>query len=144
MQQFREIFAFDHPYKFLIHDRDSIFSPDIDQALKGFGVRVLKTPVRTPTANAYCERLVGTLRREYLDYLIPFNERHLKSILKEFMIHYNRGRPHSALGPGIPEPPRANVPAGVHRHELPAGHRVESTAVLGGLHHEYRLEKEAA
>jgi hypothetical protein len=48
------------------------------------------------------------------------------------------------LGPGIPEPPQAKVPASVHRHKLPTGYRVRSTAVLGGLHHEYRLEKEAA
>jgi putative transposase len=133
-QQFREFLAFDHPYRFLIHDRDSIFSPDVNAALKGFGVRVLKTPVRTPTANAFCERLIGTIRRDCLDYLIPINERHLRRILTEFMIHYNRGRPHSSLGPGIPEPP----------HKLPTGFHVKSTPVLGGLHHEYRLEKEAA
>jgi putative transposase len=57
-QQFREFLAFDHPYRFLIHDRDGIFSRDVDQELKGFGVRALKTPVRTPTANAFCERVV--------------------------------------------------------------------------------------
>ena len=62
-QQFREFLAFDHPYRLLIHDRDAIFSKDVDAALKGFGVRVLKTPVRTPTANAFCERLVGSIRR---------------------------------------------------------------------------------
>ena len=62
----------------------------------------------------------------------------------EFVTHYNRGRPHSALGPGVPEPPQAKVPTGSQRHKLPAGYRVESTPVLGGLHHEYRLEKETA
>jgi transposase InsO family protein len=128
----------------LIHDRDSIFAPAVDSALKGFGVCVLKTPVRAPQANAFCERLVGTIRRECLDYLIPFGARHLKMILNEYVIHYNRGRPHSFLGPGIPESPQAKVPASPHRHESPAGHRVASTPVLGGLHHEYRLEKEAA
>ena len=112
-QQFREFLAFDPPYRFLIHDRDSIFSFAVDHALKGFGVRVLKTPVRAPKANAFCERLVGSVRRECLDYLIPINERHLKAILKEFVVYYNRGRPHSALGPGIPEPPQAQAPAGV-------------------------------
>src|SRR5258706_7990487 len=136
--------AFDHPSRFLIHDRDSIFSPAVDGALKEFGVRVLKTPVRAPQANAYCERLVGTIRRECLDFLIPFTEGHLKQILREFIRHYNRGRPHSSLGPGIPEPPQAKVPATVHRHKLPAGCRVKSTPVLGGLHHEYWLEKEVA
>ncbi len=138
-QQFREFLAFDHPYRFVIHDRDAIFAPSVDRTLKGFGIHVLKTPARTPTANAFCERLVGTLRRECLDFMIPINER-----TSSLMIHYNRGRPHSALGPGIPEPPQASVPASGHRHRLPTGHRVKSASVLGGLHHEYSLEKEAA
>ena len=119
-QQFREILADPHPYKFVVHDRDSIFSSSLDAALKDFGVRPIRTPVRAPKANAFCERLVGTIRRECLDYLVPINERHLRLILKEFVVHYNRGRPHSALGPGIPEPIQASVPAGVHRHKVPA------------------------
>ena len=143
-QQFREFLAFDHPYRFVIHDRDGIFAPAVEPALRGFGVRVLKTPPRAPQANSYCERLIGTLRRECLDYFIPFHERQLKAILKEFITHYNRGRPHSSLGPGIPEPPQAQVPASPHRHKLPSGYRVTSTPVLAGLHHEYGLKKEAA
>ena len=143
-QQFREFLAFDHPYKFVVHDRDSIFSAELDNALKGFGVRPIRTPVPAPMANAYCERLIGTIRRECLDYLIPLNQRHLRRTVKEFVRYYNRGRPHSSLGPGIPEPPQAKVPASVHRHVLPAGYRVTSTPVLAGLHHEYRLGKEAA
>jgi len=143
-QQFRELLAFDHPYKYVVHDRDGIFSTALDVVLKGFGVRVLKTPVRAPKANAFCERLIGTIRRECTDFLIPFNERHLRRIMNEFVVHYNRGRPHSSLGPGVPEPPQAKVPASVHRHRLPAGYCVTSTPVLGGLHHEYDLEKEAA
>jgi putative transposase len=143
-QQFREFLAFDHPYRFVIHDRDGIFAASVDRTLKGFGVRALKTPVRAPTANAFCERLVGTIRRECLDFLIPINERHLRRILAEFVVHYNRGRPHSALGPGFPEPPQDSIPASGHRHKLPLGLRVRSKPVLGGLHHEYRLEKEAA
>jgi hypothetical protein len=84
------------------------------------------------------------IRRECLDYLIPLNERHLKRILREFITHYNRGRPHSALGPGFPEPIQATVPASGHRHRLQPGHRVAQTPVRGGLHHEYRLEKDVA
>jgi transposase InsO family protein len=144
IQQLRELFAFDHPYRFLIHDRDAIFSTDSDRAVRSFGIRVLKTPRRAPQANAYCERLIGTIRRECLDWIIPLSETHLKRVLRELVRHYNRGRPHSSLGPGFPEPPQANVPAGPHRHKLPNGFRVTSTPVLGGLHHEYRLEKEAA
>jgi putative transposase len=144
MQQFREILADPHPYRFVLHDRDAIFSTSLDLALRNFGVRVLKTPVRAPKANAFCERLVGTIRRECLDYLISLNERHLRRILKEFVRYYNRGRPHSALGPGIPEPIQASVPGSGHRHCFPAGYRVASTPILGGLRHDYRLEKEAA
>jgi putative transposase len=144
IQQFREFLAYDHPYRFLIHDRDTIFSNYLDSELKGFGVRVLKTPVRAPKANAYCERLVGTIRRECLDFLIPVGEAHLKRILREYVRHYNRGRPHSSLGPGIPEPSQAKVPASASRHKLPPGFRVKATPILGGLHHEYRLEAEAA
>jgi putative transposase len=93
--------------------------------------------VRTPQANAFCERLIGTLRRECLDFLIPLNERHLRQILRD------RGRPHSGLGPGIPEP-RTQPPYRRHSHHLEGGERVTANAVLGGLHHEYRLQRTAA
>jgi transposase InsO family protein len=144
LQQFREALADDHPYRFVIHDRDSIFSKRLDQAVTDLGVRVLRTPLRAPMANSACERFGGTLRRECLDFLIPLNERHLKTTVKEWGLHYNRGRPHSSLGPGIPEPNQDRVPASDHRHSLPAGYRVVKRSVLGGLHHEYRLVKEAA
>ena len=87
------------------------------------------------------ERLVGTIRRECLDFLIPLGQSHLKRILQEFIRHYNRGRPHSALGPGIPEPPQAKFPASVRGHVLPVGYRVKSIPVLGGLDHEYNLKR---
>ena len=144
IQQFRELLAFDHPYQYVIHDRDAIFSKKLDQELRGFGVRALRTPVRAPKANAYFERLVGTLRRECLDYLIPVNEKHLKRILGQFIEHYNHGRPHSALGPGIPELTTDQIPNAANRHRLPVGYRVAAKAVLGGLHHEYTVEKEVA
>jgi putative transposase len=67
--------SIDHSYRFLIHDRDSIFSSDLDEELRDtFGLRVIRTPIRAPQANAYCERLIGTVRRECLDFLIPLNE----------------------------------------------------------------------
>ena len=73
MQQFHEALAHDHPYRFVIHDRDSIFSHELDKQVTGMGVRVLRTPVRAPKANA--ERFGGSLRRECLDFLIPLNKR---------------------------------------------------------------------
>ena len=126
------------------YDHDSIFSASLDAALSDFGVRILRTPVQAPTANAYCERLVGTIRRECLDYLIPVNERHLHLTLREFAAYYNRARPHSALGPGTPEPILPGVVTSNSRHQLPTGCSVRSKPVLGGLHHDYRLEREAA
>ena len=58
--------------------------------------------MRCPQANAFCERLIGTIRRECLDWLIVLNEWHLRSVLHEWVAHYNQGRPHASLGPGIP------------------------------------------
>ena len=89
LQQFREAIASDHSYRFLIHDRDSIFSTEVDEELQAFGLKVLRTPVQAPKANAYCERLVGTIRRECLDYVIPLSEKHLRTILREWVAHYN-------------------------------------------------------
>jgi putative transposase len=145
LQQFREAIPVDHSYRFLIHDRDSIFSKQVDQGVRNMGLRVLKTPVRTPVANAICERVIGTMRRECLDFVIPLNERHLYSILKEWVMHYNEGRPHMSLGPGIPQP-RVALPMScqTHRHQLPIGQCVVTRSVLSGLHQEYGLEKWAA
>jgi len=144
LQQFREGLPSDHGHKFLIHDRDSIFSAKLDGDLQSFGVKVLRTPVRAPQANAYCERLIGTMRREFLDFVIPLGERHLRSLLEEWVAHYNQSRPHSSLGPGIPEPANPMPLPSSGRHTLPEDSRVMARPVLGGLHHEYRLEKVAA
>jgi len=145
LQQFREALPGEHGHRFVIHDRDSIFSASLDEELKSsFGLRVLRTPVRAPKANAYCERLIGTMRREFLDFVIPLGERHLRSLLKEWVAHYNQSRPHSGLGPGIPEPSNLLPLPSSGRHTLPEGLRVLARPVLGGLHHEYRLEKVAA
>jgi transposase InsO family protein len=144
LQQFREALPGDHPYRFLIHDRDRIFAAEVDQGLANLGVRVLRTPMRAPKANAVCERLGGSLRRECLDLLIPFHQHQLQMILREWTTHYNRGRPHSALGPGVPGPLPDHVTPNEHRHRLPVGYRVVKRSVLGGLHYEYGLVKEAA
>ena len=99
LQQFREAIPGDHPYRFLIHDRDSIFSSELDQELKlTFGLRVLRTPVRTPQANAHCERLIGTVGRECLDFVFPLNEWHLRGALRCYVAHSNTRTPTLELG----------------------------------------------
>jgi putative transposase len=147
LQQLREAISSDHSYRFLIHDRDSIFSSDLDEELRDtFGLRVIRTPIRAPQANAYCERLIGTVRRECLDFLIPLNEKHLRRSLGSWIAHYNRGRPHSSLGPGIPEPPsdRPIPRRQPQRHRLPRDCQIRVEDILGGLHHEYWLEQRVA
>jgi len=93
LQQFRNAISGEEPYRYLIHDRDSIYSRELDSGLKAMGVRILKMPFRAPQASAYCERLVGSIRRECLDLLIPLNEKHLQRTLKQWIDHHNRGRP---------------------------------------------------
>jgi transposase InsO family protein len=143
-QQFRMIVPGDQGHRFVIHDRDTIYSEGVDRTLEAMGLEVLKTPVRVPQANAFCERLIGTARGECLDFVIPMSERHLRATLREWIRHYNRGRPHSSLGPGIPEGSAFEDHASQSgRHGLPERSRVVATPILGGLHHEYRLEKAA-
>lgn len=145
IQQFREAIPSDHTYRILIHDRDTIFSKAVDQSVRHMGLHVLKTPARMPVANSICERVFGSLRRECLDLMIPLNEKHLYGILKEWVGHYNQSRPHMSLGPGIPEPIQTlPVPRQAHRHRMPSGQGVVTRSILGGLYHEYGLEKRAA
>ena len=116
----------------------SIFSTQVDKSLKKMGVRALKTPVRSPTANAFCERLIGSARRECMDNIIPLSERHVYRTMKEWSGHYNSGRPHMSLGPGVPEVPESlPVPLQEHRHDAV----LVVKSVLGGLHYEYELKK---
>ncbi|MDP7168909.1 MAG: integrase core domain-containing protein, partial [Nitrospinota bacterium] len=80
------------------------------------GLRVLKTPYRSPKANSICERAIGSMRRECLDHMIPLTESHLRWILKGWVSYYNQIRPHSALGPRVPEPKNSPVPLQRRRH----------------------------
>ena len=99
----------------------------------------------TVDVNAICERVIGTLRRECLDFVIPLNERHLYGLLTEWMHHYNESRPHQSLGPGIPQP-SSELPVSLQpsRHRLPTGQRVVARSILSDLHHDYGFEEWAA
>jgi putative transposase len=117
-------------FRFLVRDRDTKFTAAFDAVFAAEGIEVLTTPVRAPRANAYAERWVGTVRREVLDRMLILGCRQLRSVLAEYVDHYNGHRPHRALGQAPPlgsgEPP-AFVPAG----------RVVRRDRLGGLIHEY-------
>jgi putative transposase len=141
LQQLREAFGCGDGYQYLLHDRDSIFAPNLDASISRLGLRVLKSPPHSPKANAICERVIGTIRRECLDWLIPMSESHLRSILKSWVGHYNGGRPHMSLGPGVPDPPAPRTLAlnQESRHRVGECLVVHVKSVLGGLHHEYSL-----
>lgn len=142
IQQFRNGVPPDATYRYVVHDRDAIFAPAVDDALRSMSLRARRTPPRAPQANAYCERFIGTVRRECLDRIIPLNERHLRRTLAEWITHYNGERSHSALGPGLPDKPAQRAsPTG---HRLATGHRVIARPRLGGWHHDYQLQRVAA
>jgi transposase InsO family protein len=139
-QQIREAIPSDHQYRFLLHDHDCIFSSCFDETIKNLGINPIKTPRQSPKANAICERVIGTLRRECLDYVIPLSERHLRRILTLWVDHYNRSRPHSTIGPDIPF---RVTKQGANTVQLPRKikptDRIIATPILGGLHHDYQI-----
>ncbi|MFN2534167.1 MAG: integrase core domain-containing protein, partial [Pseudonocardiaceae bacterium] len=83
--------------KFLLRDRDSRFTTAFDAVFAADGTRILTSPPQAPQANAICERMMGTLRRELLDRILIINERHLRRILAVYLQHFNTARPHRTL-----------------------------------------------
>src|SRR6266404_5253044 len=139
LQQLREVVGLEERYEYLIHDRDSVFAKHLDESIGRLGLKVLKSPPRSPMANAICERVIGTIRRECLDWLIPLSEAQLRTTLRSWVQHYNRGRPHMGLGPGIPDPPIIPIARPTSRHRRGEPYVVRADPILGGLHHEYAL-----
>jgi hypothetical protein len=90
-QQLREVVGFDHARQYLIHERDSIFARSLDDSIRNLGLTVVKPPPHSPKANAICERVIGTIRRKCLNWLIPLliplSESHLRSILRSWVGH---------------------------------------------------------
>jgi putative transposase len=111
-------------FKFLVRDRDSKFTGVFDDVLVGNGVRIVRTPPRSPRANCFAERYVGTLRRECLDHLLIYGEQHLGRILAEYSRHYNGHRHHQAREqrPPLHEPGQAvDVSARIKRTHVVQG-----------------------
>ena len=115
--------------RFLIRDRDSKYSGPFDAVFGSEQIRIVKTPVRSPKANAIAERFVRTIRAECLDWLLILNRRHLEHVLRVYVDHYNTQRPHRALKlqpPDPDEPPPPTISSEIHRRDR-----------LGGLLHEH-------
>jgi transposase InsO family protein len=118
--------------KFLIRDRDTKFVGPFDEVLRSIGARVIKTPVRAPRANAFAERVVGTARRECLDWLLIRDERHLERVLTEFVEHYNTARPHRGIDLDVPIPY-------VSENPLDDSKQIQRVDRLGGVLREYSI-----
>jgi putative transposase len=117
-------------FKFPIRDRDARFTAASGAVLAAAGIRIIRTPVRAPRANAIAERWISSARRECLDRMLITSERHLRMVVSEYAGHYNVHRPHRALGQSPPagrdHPPATDPNARILRRDR-----------LGGLIHEY-------
>src|SRR6266508_1053774 len=118
-------------FRFLLHDRDRKFSGAFDAVFRSEGMRIIRTPIRAPNANAFAERWVGTLRRECLDRILIINRRHLDRVLRHYVDHFNRHRPHRSLSL---QPPETRLATAFRAPTL----RIDRREVLGGLINEYR------
>ncbi len=130
MQQLREAFPFHTAAKYLLFDRDSIFSADLVTVVRSMGLKPTRISYRSPWQNGVAERFVGTLRRELLDHTIVLNDRHLRRLLFAFVAYYHEDRTHLGLCKdtplGCPKEPRPEGPTAVLAHPR-----------VGGLHHRY-------
>jgi putative transposase len=120
---------------FLLRDRDSRFSGAFDAVFAADGIRTLTSPPGVPRANAICERMIGTLRRELLDRVLVLNERHLRWIVAIYLHHFNAARPHRTLAQLAPAQAETNPPQVIDL----ASYQVRYRAILNGLTSEYQI-----
>jgi transposase InsO family protein len=126
--QLIQAFPFDSAPRYLIRDRDGIYGGRVVDALKNLGIKQVVISRQSPWQNGYCERVIGSIRRECLDHIIVFNERHLRRVLKEYFAYYHESRTHWGLEKDAPvSRPVQSQDAGP----------VAFKPVLGGLHHRY-------
>jgi putative transposase len=122
--------------RFLIRDRGGQFTEQFDAVFEDCGLRVLKSPPQAPRANATCERLIGTLRRDLLDRILILNQAHLRTVLTKYATHYNTARPHQGINQHVPDHDPDQSAATVLNLETARIHR---RPVLGGITSEYQV-----
>jgi transposase InsO family protein len=132
-QQLREATPWDNRPKYLIRDNDNKFGKRFSAVAKSSGIEELKTPFQAPKANAHCERLIGTMKRECLDHFLIFNQYQLKRIVVAFAEYYNHHRAHQGI--------KQWIPAQLNQPRLQLSNQVKNkvivTPMLNGLHHSY-------
>ena len=130
-QQLREATPYGQAPKYLIRDNDSKFGSFFTRVATTSAIEILKTLYHAPRANAICERYVRSVRQECLDHLLIFGEKQLQRVLNEYVVYFNRARPHQGIQQQVPER-RNSVPS-----SQDAGNKVFALPVVGGLHHDY-------
>ncbi len=124
-RQILEAFPEDVP-RLLLRDRDGIYGWEFDRMMRALRIRQIRSAPRSPWQNAFAERVIGSIRRECTDHMIPFGRRHLLRTLREYVEYYNTSRPHQSLERNSPMP-----------REVDAVGELCAKPVLGGLHHRY-------
>ncbi len=127
-QQVREAFPYETAPRYLLRDRDGIFGTDFVRRVESMGVKEVVTAPASPWQNPYCERLIGSIRRECLDHVIVLNERHLMRVLRSYASYYHSARTHRSLDDDCPDPRSV---------EPPEMGDVVAIPRVGGLHHRY-------
>ena len=123
-----EAFPFDTAPRYLLPDRDSIYGETVQRRIKSLDIEEVITAPRSPWQTPYVQRVIGSIRRDCLDHVIVFNERHLRRILREYFSYYHTCRTHLSLNKDPPEPRIVEPP------ELG---NIVAFARVGGLHHRY-------
>jgi transposase InsO family protein len=132
-QQLREATPWDNRPKYLIRDNDNKFGKRFSATAKSPSIEELKTPFQTPKANAHCERLIGTMKRECLDHFFILNQYQLNRIVTAFVGYYNQHRPHQGIKQRIPA--KLSQPRSQLSNQVKS--KVIATPILNGLHHSY-------
>jgi len=127
-QQIVEAFPEDSAPCYLLRDRDSIYGAEFRRRVRGMGAAEVLTAPRSPWQNPFAERVIGTIRREFLDHVIVLNEGHLRRRLRSYLRYYHGSRTHLALDKDAPEPRTV---------EPTERGRIVALPVVGGLHHRY-------
>ena len=125
-RQLTEAFGWEAAPRYLLRDRDHVYGKVFTRRVRAMGIRDRPTAARSPWQNGYCERAIGSIRRECLDHVIVFGERHLQHLLRCYADYYNQSRTHLSLDKDAPA-----------RRQIQGVGRIEARSVLGGLHHRY-------
>jgi len=128
-QQLFEALPFDSAPRYLLRDRDAIYGDMVQRRIKSLGIEEVVTAPRSPWQNPFCERVIGSIRRDCLDHVIVLNERHLRRILRQYFSYYHTCRTHSSLNKDPPE---------TRTVEPPEMGKVVAFPRVGGLHHRYQ------